>query len=59
MDDVQLSVLPATISYLQSVMVKQQVEHGAPNTKQETKDIRLLFLVQLANVFIRTHPVGW
>jgi hypothetical protein len=59
MDDVQLSVLPTTISYQSMVQVKQRLNGGAPNTKQKTKDIRLLFLVQLANVLIRTHPVGW
>ena len=29
-----------------------------PNAKQKTKDIRLLFLVQLSDILVRTHPVG-
>ena len=34
------------------------MQHGdIPDTEQKTKDIRLLLLVQLANVLIRTHPV--
>ena len=42
-----------------------ETNSNEPDTEQETEHIRLLFLVQLPDVFVRAHPgfgrilVGW
>ena len=54
-DNVQLAVFPATIRDLAKSSPDVVERWSIPNAKQEAKDVRLLLLVELADVLVRTH----
>ena len=55
-DDVELAVLPAPMHEGQIWPVKiQSFAMYAPHTEEESKNIRLLLFVELANVLVSPH----
>ena len=54
-DNVQLAVFPATIRDLAKSSPDVVERWSVPNAKQEAEDVRLLLLVELADVLVRTH----
>jgi hypothetical protein len=58
-DNVQLAELPAAARWDINISSGAMQRVYAPDAKQKTEDIRLLLLVQLANVLVGTHLASW